>query len=127
MMPTNCYRVLLTAAFISEVAIAIFVHDDVVRPYIGDSLAVILLYLFLRSFTRLQLISALSLALLLAYAIEIGQYFRLIEILRLDGVPLLGTIAGSHFDWIDFISYTGGALFVLVVEMWHASKLRLKG
>ena len=33
-----------------EVCIAIFVHDDFVRPYVGDILASLLLYVFVRVF-----------------------------------------------------------------------------
>ncbi len=44
----------LTALLLAiEVVIALFVHDAIVRPYVGDALAVILVYTGLRAVTRL--------------------------------------------------------------------------
>lgn len=47
-------RIVNSTAFIVllavEIFIALFVHDSVVRPYIGDVLVVIVLYFFVRIF-----------------------------------------------------------------------------
>lgn len=122
MMSLNHYRVSALAVFATEVVIALFVHGGFVRHYVGDSLAVVFLYLVFRSSTRLQLLSALSLALLAAFAIEIGQYFSVLDMLSLGDVSFMQTVAGTSFDWMDMLAYIGGAVLVLIVEKWYASK-----
>jgi hypothetical protein len=122
MTQTNLYRVLAVAVFGIEVCIALFIHGGFVRHYVGDTLVVVLLYLVFRSFTRLQLAAALSLALILAFTIEVGQYFRILDMLRIGDISLIKIVAGNSFDWIDMLAYIGGAVLVLIVEKWCGSK-----
>ena len=99
-----------------EGAIALWVHDALVRPYLGDSLAVILVYLALRAATPLRVGPAVTMALAVAVAIEIGQGLDLVDALGLGGSPVARILLGTGFDPVDFLAYAGGALAVIAVE-----------
>ncbi len=113
------YVLATIALFALEIAIALFVHDRLIRPHIGDSLAVILLYLALRAITPLRVPPAAALALAIAFVIEFGQLFGLIGALGLRDNIAARFLLGAGFDPIDFIAYTAGALVVLAVERWR--------
>lgn len=99
-----------------EIAIARFVHDDFVRPYLGDSLAVVAVYLALRAVTPLGVVAAVAIAFAFACAIEVGQFFHLVDLLGLGTNRLARIVLGSTFVLTDFVAYAGGAVCVLAVE-----------
>lgn len=102
--------------FAVEAAIALWLHDPVIRPYAGDSLAVVLVYLALRATTTIRPGRAILAATLLAFAIEISQYFHLVRHLGLGSSPLARALLGTGFDWKDFAAYLIGAAAVVVLE-----------
>ncbi len=110
------YAIAAVTVFVIEIGIALFVHDALIRPYIGDSLAVILLYLCLRAITPLQVVPAVLMALVIAFIIEFGQMFHLIDILGLSGNRIAGFILGGYFDIKDLAAYVAGAVVALIVE-----------
>ena len=97
-----------------ETAIALFVHDDFVRPHLGDSLAVVLVYLGLRAGTRLEMLPAALVALAIAFGIEIGQYFHLVRLLGLEHIAVARVVLGTGFDRADFLAYMAGAVAALI-------------
>jgi hypothetical protein len=99
-----------------EIAIARFVHDDFVRPDLGDSLAVVGLYLALRAVTPLGVAAGVAIAFAFACAIEVGQFFHLVDLLGLGANRLARIVLGTTFVLTDFVAYAGGALGVLAVE-----------
>lgn len=110
------YALAAVAVFVTEILIALFVHDALIRPYIGDSLAVILLYLGLRAVTPLRVLPALLTALAIAFAIEFGQMFHLIDLLGLRGNRIAGFLLGGYFDVKDLACYAAGTGVALFVE-----------
>ena len=44
------YLIMTLILLVVEVLIALYVHDDFIRPYIGDVLVVIVIYTFIRVF-----------------------------------------------------------------------------
>lgn len=96
--------------------IALFVHDAFVRPYIGDVLAVILVYTALRAITPLRLIPAIILTLAIAVAIELAQLFNLLDALGLRSNRIAATVLGGSFDWLDLAAYAAGAALVIAAE-----------
>jgi hypothetical protein len=110
------YALAAAAIFAVEVAIASFVHDSFVRPYVGDSLAVALVYCVLRAATPLGVISAAAFALAIAFAVELGQLIGLLHLLGLDGSRLARIALGTDFEPLDFLAYATGALGVLAAE-----------
>ncbi|WP_162128222.1 ribosomal maturation YjgA family protein [Flavobacterium phycosphaerae] len=116
------YFGLTALLFVIEVLIASFVHDKIVRPYIGDVLVVMLIYCFVKSFLNLKIITAAVLVLLFAFSIETLQYFNLVEKLGLEQNKIARIVIGSSFEWVDFIAYSLGILIILVVEKQLAKK-----
>ena len=110
------YALAAFAVFAIEVGIALFVHDGLVRPFLGDSLAVVLVYLMLRAFTALRVAPAVAAALAVACAVEFGQLFGLLDLLGLRASPVARVVLGTGFDGMDFAAYAAGGLCVLAVE-----------
>lgn len=102
--------------FITEILIAMFVHDSIIRPYVGDFLVVILIYCFVRSFLNTPVIPTAIAVLLFSYAIETAQYFRVINIFGLQRYRVARIILGTYFSWMDIVNYTAGIIAVIVIE-----------
>lgn len=112
----NSYLIITGILLCTEILIAAFMHDTIIRPYGGDFLVVILIYCFIQSFFNLSVIKLSIGVLLFAYTLEGLQYFKLVQLLGLDNSELAKTIIGIHFEWIDMIAYTLGILSVLILE-----------
>lgn len=110
------YALLAFVLFLIEAGIALFVRDAFVRPYLGDTLAVILVYAGLRAVLRIGAIRAAAIAFLVAAVIEFGQWFGVLDLLGLEGNPLARTVLGHGFEAKDFLAYGAGALIVLGAE-----------
>lgn len=110
------YALAAAMVFAIEVLIALFVRDGFVRPYLGDVLAVVLVYLFVRAVTKFNVATALILTLAFAAAIELGQWFRLIDVLNLRGNPLAHFTIGGSFDPKDLVCYAAGGLLIAAAE-----------
>ena len=103
--------------FVTELLIALFVHDSFVRPYVGDMLVVILIYCFIRIFIP-ERFRLLPLAVFLfALATEIMQYFDIVSILGVKDNPVLSTIIGTSFDPKDVLCYALGCIVLGVYEL----------
>ena len=110
------YLTYSVALLLTEVLIAVFVHDAILRPYGGDFLAVILLYCIIKTvLAGNSNVIALS-VLLFSYILETLQYFGLVEIIGLAHSKVAKIIIGTSFEWIDILAYTLGILAVLIVE-----------
>ncbi len=114
------YTVLL---FAIEVLIALFVHDQFIRPYIGDFLVVILIYCFVKSFLNTPVVLTALGVLVFAYTVEFLQYFRIVEVLGLQHSRAARIIIGSAFEWQDMLAYTMGILAVVLVENMNHHKI----
>ena len=110
------YFLLAIVLFITEIVIALFVHDTIIRPYIGDFLVVILIYCFVRSFLNTPVIPTAIAVLLFAFAIEAAQYFRVINMLGLQHYRVARIVLGTYFSWMDFANYTMGIIAVIIIE-----------
>ncbi len=110
------YFILAVLIFGLEIFIALFVHDTIIRPYIGDLLVVILLYCFVKSFADLPVFPTAISVLLFSFLIEISQYFKIIRFLGLQNSAIARVIMGTSFAWIDLIVYMWGIAIVLFVE-----------
>lgn len=110
------YALAAAALFAIEVGIALFVRDSLVRPYLGDTLAVMLVYAGLRAVTRLPVRAAAALALAVAVAVELGQFLGLLDRVGLRGNRLAETVLGTGFEVMDLVAYAAGALAILLIE-----------
>lgn len=102
--------------FLLETVIALFVHDNFIRPYFGDFLVVMLLYCFLKSFLNVSVWAAAGLVLLFSFAIEIAQYFNMVEKLGLQHYKIAKVVLGNSFAWMDLLAYVLGILAVISIE-----------
>jgi len=116
------YFILAVLLFIIEVLIALFVHDTIIRPYIGDMLVVILIYCFLQSFLNISVLTAAVSVLIFSFAVEFMQYFKIVELLGLQHNQLAKIIIGTSFAWMDLLVYTAGIAIVLIAEKIVAVK-----
>lgn len=110
------YALLAGAVFLIEVAIASWWRDGFVRPYLGDVLAVILVYLVLRAGTRLDQVGAAGVAFAVAVAIELGQLIHVLDALGLADNRLARVVLGGVFDPADLLCYLVGAILALVLD-----------
>lgn len=95
--------------FLIEAAITVYVHDDLVRPLGGDALVVVLVWTGWLSLVRSNPYVAALGALLFCYAVEIGQYFHLVDLLGLGHYRAARIVLGTSFDVHDLGAYTLGA------------------
>ena len=110
------YLLLTVLLFIIELIIGIYVHDNIIRPYIGDLLVVILLYCLLKSFIEIPLMPAAIGVLIFAYIVEISQYFDIVDRIGLGSYKLARIIIGTSFSWTDMLCYTIGIGIVIITE-----------
>lgn len=121
------YAALTVALLAIELAIALFLNDPIIRPYVGDALAVVLVYVALRAVTRLPVGPATLVAFAIAVVIEFSQYFRLLKTLGLAHHRFARMVLGSGFDPMDFIAYAGGAVAVLLIERYRRASRAAAG
>lgn len=116
------YAIAATIVFLVEAAIALWVHDSLIRPHGGDALAVILVYLGLRAVTPVGPKSGAAIALGIAFAVEGAQWIGLAAKLGLRPHTIGEAVLGSSFDIGDLIAYCLGALAILVVETMRSRR-----
>jgi hypothetical protein len=113
------YFILAIIILLVEILIAFFIHDTIIRPYIGDFLVVILIYCFVKSFLNTPVWSTALAVLLFSYAVEISQYFHFINKLGLQHSKIGRIIMGTSFGWTDIAMYTAGIGVVIFMEsLW---------
>jgi hypothetical protein len=110
------YFVFTVILFFIEIAIALFVRDRFVRPYVGDVLVVILMYCFVKTFLRLPVLPVALSVLGFAFLIEALQLLRIVEVLGLQNSPVARTVIGTSFEWPDVLAYTIGCGIILMLE-----------
>jgi hypothetical protein len=108
-----------------EVFIAAFLHDRIVRPYVGDLLAVVFLYCLVRSVVTTPVWPTVAAVLLVAYGIEVLQYLHLLTYVGLQHSRLAALVLGNHFEWGDMLAYTLGALGILAAEQVRVISARV--
>lgn len=112
------YLLIAIVLFLIEVAIALHVHDDFIRPYVGDVLAVILIYYFVKSFIKAPVWRMAISVLIFSYLIETLQYFQFVKLIGLADNKFANIVIGNYFAWEDIFAYTIGITIVLVIETY---------
>lgn len=119
------YLFLTVFLFFVELAIALFVKDTLIRPFVGDVLVVMLIYCFLRIFLRFDYWKIALGVLLFAFIIEILQYFDYVKLLGLENNRILSVALGRTFEWTDFVAYLTGFLLIILVEKFTKENQKL--
>ena len=110
------YAICFLVLFLTEVYIALYVHDDFVRPYIGDVFVTALICCFCRIFFPKGIRLLPVYVLIFAMLVETAQYFNVITLLGLQDNALACTIIGTSFSHIDLVCYAVGCLLFWAVE-----------
>lgn len=100
-----------------EVLIALFVHDNFVRPYIGDVLVTVLICAFLRIFIPKGVKPLPLYVFIFALGVEVLQYFRIVELLGFSDNRFLSILIGSVFDVKDVVCYGVGCVLFFFGEI----------
>jgi hypothetical protein len=104
------------AIFAVELLIALFVHDKIIRPYIGDLLVVVLVYAFVRTFFKMSVKIAAFGSLAFAFLVEFLQYLQIVDRLGLAENRVVRIVIGTSFSWEDLAMYSCGFLVVILTE-----------
>jgi hypothetical protein len=118
----SSYAFAAAAVLTIEILIALFVRDALVRPYLGDSLAMVLVYLALRAVTPMRTAAAIAVALAVAIAVELGQLFGLLGVLGLAGNSFARVLLGTGFEPWDFVAYAAGGVAALAMEGFRSRR-----
>ena len=105
------FLILLTVEF----CIAVYIHDDFIRPYVGDVLVTILLCCLFRSIFPEKLPRLPLYVLLFCIFVEIFQLFHIVERFEIKS-GIIHLLLGSTFDWKDIICYAIGCVLFYAAE-----------
>ncbi|MGB3592350.1 MAG: DUF2809 domain-containing protein [Nonlabens sp.] len=119
--PRYIYALSALVIFCVEVFIALYVNDDIVRPYLGDLLVVMLIYSILMFFTRFRIITAIMCTLAFCLIVEMSQLLGLIYLMGLQDYDWARMTMGTSFSWVDVIMYVLGAITILLSELLTSS------
>ncbi|WP_207535150.1 DUF2809 domain-containing protein [Desertivirga arenae] len=112
----NRYFGFFISLFIVEFLIGKYLHDDFVRPYVGDFLIVILLYCLLKSFVKIPVKPSVIAVLLISYVVEALQYINVLDLIGLRNSTAANILLGNYFSWWDILAYSLGAMFIIAIE-----------
>ena len=110
------YAVIFGVLLLTEIIIALFVHDNFVRPYIGDVLVTVLLCCLCRIVIPKGVPLLPLYVFIFAALVEIAQYFDVVKLLSLENNAFISTIIGRTFSFIDLLCYAVGCLLFVTTE-----------
>lgn len=102
-----------------EIAIARFVNDNFIRPYLGDFLVVILLYCFLMAISRISVFKGLLVVLLFSFAVELFQLINIVKVMQYQPPEVVMIVLGSSFSILDLLAYSLGILTCFLLEFYR--------
>ncbi len=105
------YLIYFIFTFLIEIIIALFIHDNFIRPYIGDTLVILLVYFFIRIFCDVKFLPIYIF--LFAALVEFGQKLKILEIFNLENNKLMSIVFGKYFDFKDILCYFAGTVLIL--------------
>lgn len=113
------------ALLITEIFIALYVHDDFIRPYMGDVLVIPVIYSFIRIFIPLK--CRLMPLYVFAFAVftELMQYIKIVDILHIES-RFLRILIGTSFSFADILCYLAGSIIVMIWQKIYFSRYNLK-
>ena len=116
---TPIYILAFLFLLITEILIALYVHDRFIRPYFGDVLVIVLIYCFLRIFIKPYRLLPIYIF-LLGVLVEIVQYFQLTKIFGLDKNRILAVILGQKADLLDIFCYFVGCMIIYICIYFYS-------
>lgn len=110
------YAVATLFLLLIEVIIALYVHDDFIRPYVGDVLVVIVIYTFIRIIVPEKCKLIPLFLFVFAAGVEMLQLANIVEILGVADNKFLKILIGSVFDIKDIVCYAVGCVILCMYE-----------
>ena len=102
-----------------EIYIAVCVNGGFVRHYLGDVLAVILLYVLARAIFSVTPSNLALKIFAFAVALELVQYFGAVQILGIES-KILKVMIGGTFDLTDLLCYAVGCVLASAYEKFES-------
>ena len=111
-----------------EVLIALYVHDDFVRPYVGDMIVVLPVYTLIRVFIPEKVRLLPLYVFLFAVLVEFLQWIHIVDLLGLSDSRFWSTVIGTGFDVKDIGCYAIGCVVLGGYEYarYHSSQVKDK-
>ena len=110
------YALIFGVLLCTEVCIGLFVHDDFVRPYIGDVLVTVLICCLCRIVLPKGVPALPVYVFIFAALVEAAQYVDVVKLLGWEGNAILSTVIGRTFSWPDILCYAIGCVIFWIVE-----------
>ncbi|MBO5349147.1 MAG: DUF2809 domain-containing protein [Clostridia bacterium] len=109
------YFVGFVVSILIEMLIALYVHDKIIRPYIGDVLVIICIYLLLKTIFDTKIKHLALYIFIFAVSVELMQYFKIMQYLS-KGNDTLKIALGTTFDIKDIVCYFVGYVVIVLGE-----------
>lgn len=97
--------------------IALYIHDSIIRPYLGDVLVVIVIYTFIRIRIPKKYPWLPAYIFIFAAGVEVLQLFSIVNLLGLGENRFFRILIGSVYDFKDVICYAAGCLILGAFEV----------
>ena len=101
----------------AEIYIGLYVKDNIIRPYGGDVLVVILIYCFIRIFMPDGARFLSLFIFLFACGVEFAQKYDYATLLGFADNKLIRTILGTSFSWYDILCYAIGCALTAIADL----------
>jgi hypothetical protein len=93
----------------------VFASSPFIRGSVSDFLVVILIFCAILAFIRVPHLPLAGAVLLLAWAVEVAQWFGLADALGFARGSLPSILIGTTFSWEDLLMYTLGCMAALLI------------
>ena len=119
------YIIIAVVLLAVEILIGVFVHDQFVRPYLGDTLVVILLWAIVRIIIPRRAVWLSGAVFLFALLVELSQLIPLVDLFGIQN-KLIRTLMGTSFAVGDIVAYAAGCIITAGVDIWSFQKRKAK-
>ena len=116
------YAVATLLLLFIEIVIALYVHDDFIRPYVGDVLVVIVIYTFIRIIVPEKCRLLPLYIFIFSAGVELLQLANIVEILGVEDNRFFMILIGSVFDIKDIVCYAVGCVMLCIYEWMRVRK-----
>lgn len=110
------YAAVFAVLFAVEIIIGLYVHDQFVRPYIGDMLVVVLLWALVRMIIPFRAIWLSGAIYVFAVLVELSQMIPLVDFLEIEN-RLIRVLMGTSFAVGDLFAYAAGCIVTAIVDI----------
>lgn len=110
------YAAVFAVLFAVEIIIGLYVHDQFVRPYIGDMIVVVLLWALVRMIIPFRAVWLSGAIYVFAVLVELSQMIPLVDFLEIEN-RLIRVLMGTSFAVGDLFAYAAGCIVTAIVDI----------